>query len=152
MKRLLGTAALAALLVGLTALAADDKPKDGKATIESITKDMIDTLNKMMDVSEAAKDEAGAKVAKTKIIKFAEQMQELSDKAKLLGEMPPDVAKKLEEKFKLDLEAVSKRLTAETIRLDSQSWGKELIEARKMKSAAIPKSADKTAPATAKSK
>ena len=136
------------LLAALTALAADDKPKpkEEKVTFDSVMKEMVTTLNTMTMALESAKDDKTAKDAKPKLVKISSQMQDLQEKAKKLGNPSPDEEKKLEEKFKVDLDAVTKKLVAEVTRLKAQPYGKDLIDALQPKVAAKP--ADKPAEKT----
>jgi len=156
MNRLLGLGALAALLVVLTTVAADDpkakdpsvKPKDEKVTFDSVMKEMLSALDKMTTALESAKDDATAKTAKPKLVTVAAQMQDLQEKAKKLGTPPPDEEKKLEERYKAEMDGVTKKLVAEVTRLKGQPYGKELLDTLQPKA----KPADKAAPpATAKS-
>ena len=159
MNRLLGLGALAALLAALTTLAADDapkakdpsvKPKDEKVTFDTVMKEMLSTLDKMTTALESAKDDATAKTAKPKLVTIAAQMQDLQEKAKKLGTPPPDEEKKLEERYKVDLDGVTKKLVAEVTRLKGQPYGKDLLDAIQPKA---PKpAAGPVAPATSKAK
>jgi len=158
MNRLLGLGALAILLAALTTVAADDpkakdpsvKPKDEKVTFDSVMKEMLSTLDKMTTALESAKDDATAKTAKPKLVTISGQMQDLQEKAKKLGNPPPDEEKKLEEKYKGEMDGVTKRLVAEVTRLKGQPYGKELLDAIQPKA---PKpAAGPTPPATSKAK
>jgi hypothetical protein len=158
MNRLLGLGALAALFAALTTFAADDKPapKDTvkpneKVTFETVLKDMIDTLDKMTTAMESAKDDATAKTAKQKLVTIAGQMQELQEKAKKLGNPTPDEEKKLEERYKVRLDDVTKHLVVEVTRLKGQPYGKDLLDAIQPK-APKPAAGGQTPPATSPAK
>ena len=90
---------------------------ESKPTHESVTKESIDKMQQFADVLKTIKDEASAKAARPKLEKIKKEMDELKKKADTLGNPPPEVKKKLEEKYKKDMEKVSGELAGQMMRI-----------------------------------
>lgn len=136
MKRLFGCALFCFAAFGLVLAQEPPKPKDKaeeKDSFESVLKEMLKTLNATTDLLAKATDDASAKDAKPKLEKLGAEMQSLQDRVGKLGKPSADEEKKLEEKYKNDLENVVKKLTSESLRLAQTSYGKDLLEALKPK-------------------
>jgi hypothetical protein len=107
MKKLVG---MGIALVVLSALAGCS----GGGGAESLMNEQIKTMNELSGVLEGIKDDASADAAVPKLEKLALQIKELDKKGKDI-KVSADEKKKLEEKFKGQLEEAVKRLMAASV-------------------------------------
>lgn len=142
MKRAFGAAVLGLMLLGFAA--GQEKPavppvgdkaksEPAKDSFEVIIKEMIKTLNQLGDHLAKATSENAAKDVRKAVEKCVAEMAALSQRSDKLGKLSPEESKKLEEKYKVELDAASKKFSAETERLMALPYGKSLLDALKAK-------------------
>lgn len=135
MKRFSGCVLLGLLALGLAFAddAAKPKEKDEKDTFEILVKAILGSLNNTGELLAKVTDEKSAKETKPKLEKVAVEMQGLQERMNKLGKPTPEDEKKLEQKFKGDLETAVKKMTTEAVRLSETDYGKDLLVALKPK-------------------
>ena len=145
MKRLFGCALVGALCLGLT-LAADppkqEETKETKDSFDTVLKELIARIGDLGDQLAKVTDEKAAKESKKKLEETVAKMTALTARAAKLGKLNPDESKKLEEKYKTELESAGKKFSTEVERLKGQAYGKEVLDTLKSKE----KKADTAAP------
>ena len=131
MKRLLGSALVGALCLGLAFAADPPKPAESKDSAESILKEMIERINELGDQMAKVTDEKTAKDSKKQIEDTCKKLNALKDRADKLRKDKDEAKKfedpKLEEKYKTQLESAAKKLASEGERLKAQPYGKEIL-------------------------
>jgi len=92
----------------------------GKDTHAKVMGDMIKAMNKMAGALEGVDDEASAKKAAKTIEGMEGAMNKLKERADALGEPDEALGKKLEEKFKPELEEAVGKMMKSTMGLASK--------------------------------
>ena len=143
MRRLFGCSVVGILCFGLTLVAdppKSDAPKQDppkKDSFDDILKEMIGHINELGDQLAKVTDEKAAKESKKKLEETVAKMLALKERADKLKQNPEEAKKydekKLEEKYKAELEAAGKKFSTEIERLKGQPYGKEVLDALKSK-------------------
>lgn len=115
------------------AVHADDQPGSNSDNFDSLLASIVKTLNEVGDTLAKITDEKAAREAAPKLEKLAGEMADLQQRGQKLGKPSGEAEKTLEAKYKNDLTAASKKLTAEVERLKGQAYGKSVLEALKPK-------------------
>src|SRR5437868_1433682 len=115
MRRLLGCALVGTLCMGLTVAADPPKPPAPKQeppvkdSFDAILKDMIGRISELGDQLAKVTDEKTAKESKKKLEETVTKLTALKERADKLKQDPEEAKKydekKLEEKYKIELEA-----------------------------------------------
>ena len=142
MKRLFGSALVGALCLGLTLAADPPKQEETKDSFDTVLKELIARIGDLGDQLAKVTDEKAAKESKKKLEETVAKMTALTARAAKLGKLNPEESKKLEEKYKTELESAGKKFSTEVERLKGQPYGKEVLDTLKSKE----KKADTAAP------
>jgi hypothetical protein len=118
MKRL--TAIMVCLVLGTLSGCGD--------THDSLIKEAISTINEMADTCATVKDKASADAARSKIKKLGDKLKDINARGEKLGKITEDQKKKLDEKYKKDLEAALKRVGTEAQRITTVDGGGEVVQ------------------------
>ena len=86
---------------------------------EKVTEDMISLMNKMGDTLGTITDKASAEAAKDKLKSLGDEMKALKARMDKVGKPTGDAEKKLEEKYKTELEAAMKKMMGATMKLSA---------------------------------
>jgi hypothetical protein len=92
---------------------------DSKPTHESMAKDMIGKLKEGVEILKDVKDEASAKAAKPKLEALKKEIDAMEIEAEKLPKASAEEEKRLEEKYKPELDKVRTEFTTEIIRIGS---------------------------------
>jgi hypothetical protein len=96
-----------------------DPPKPEKLTPDLLMKDAIKLMGEFADTFEKIKDKASAEKAKPKLVDLTKRFKKLNEQGrKIVDALPKEEQEALQKKYKDDLEKVTKRLIAETGRLN----------------------------------
>ncbi len=137
MRRLIGCALVGALGIGLALPADPPQPAETKDSFDTILKELICRIGELGDQLAKVTDEKTAKDAKKKLEETVAKMTALTERANKLKKDPEEAKKydekKLEEKYKIELEAATKKFSTEKDRLKEQPYGKEVLAVLKSK-------------------
>jgi hypothetical protein len=115
MRKVLGCGLALVLVCGVSGC--------GSSAAEQTMKDTIAAENELADIMEGIKDDASAEAAIPKMEKVGERMKEIVRKVKSL-KMTKDEEKKLQEKYKPEMEKMQERLKNATMNLVKKAPGK----------------------------
>lgn len=86
-------------------------------THDSIMKDNLDQMKKMVEILKTVKDESSAKAAAPKIKAINEEMKKLKEQADKLPKPTAEQQTELEKKYKADIEKLMPELLQEAMRI-----------------------------------
>ncbi len=116
-----------------------EQPKhaETKDSFDSLLKELIGRIGELGDQLAKVTDEKTAKDSKKKLEETVTKMTALTERANKLKKDPEEAKKydekKLEEKYKTELEAATKKFSTEIERLKGQPYGKEALAVLKSK-------------------
>lgn len=100
---------------------------------EKVTKDVISLMNKLGDTLGTVTDKASAEAAKDKLKALGDEMKALKSRMDKVGKPSGDAEKKLEEKYKSEMEAAMKKMMSATMKIatagpEAQAALKDVME------------------------
>jgi len=118
---------LVVMLSGCMLLPNAQGQEGDKSSLESVIKQMIDTMDGLTKTLATIRDEESAKSAQPELKKTAEQWRLIKKKAE--GVSPPSKEEKdrLAKQFKMKLEEAQKKLFTEVARVSAIQGGREAI-------------------------
>ena len=84
---------------------------------EKVTEDMIGIMNKLGDTLGTITDKASAEAAKDKLKSLGDEMKAIKARMDKIGKPTGDAEKKLEEKYKTQMEAAMKKMMGATMKI-----------------------------------
>ena len=100
----------------------------GEPTHESVAEDMMDLLAKQVDIMEGITDAASAEAAKPKLDALLEELKELTEVAKKLGDPPKELEEELEKKYEPETKKLMERLMPVMMRLMADAEIQKVLE------------------------
>ncbi len=92
-------------------------PGCGKATHESLTKDTVSQMKKVVEILKGVKDEASAKAAASKIEAIGKAIRTIKTQAEELGKPTRELEAQLQDKYAEELRSVTMEMGREVMRI-----------------------------------